>query len=529
MSAYFQMSIQPISRGVGRSLTATIAYRAGLKMEDVYQGKTHDYSRKKGVLETALFLPGGKEITKIRSEFWGKVEKHYKRKDAVTAREIQCALPSELNSFQRKEVAFQFAKMFSNKYQVAVDLAMHAPRYFADEDYIEPDQYIEMDDQGRLNNGNWHFHLVHTACLCDENGNLGKKVEALDPISKMRGGQENTEANWIRETWANCLNAALEKAGIDQRVSHLSLAAQGIDRKAMHHMGSSVAALKRRGVKSEWQKEREREEAEEIALANAGQALLDAESAYHAAMKELEDENARIAEAAQAQFLHEFSQHEEIQQDEEYDHALGARLAELEGRLEDVKKAAASIQNEREQTRRELSYSTRSLHKPDFQEIKENYRFIFEDKVFRSINDCKTDLSVSLTNLENAEERLRSVNFFARFFSRELKEFKQAEHNHQIAINNLYALEKALEEPSRIKKIKEKFRLKMLDHESEVARNVSYSNLIKDLDNQLEMQSIHIQKLELEIASIKQKLPQKEQEVYFEEQTQNTEYIGLSM
>lgn len=66
-------------------------------------GVEHDYTRKSGVLGTALLLPGGS--TEDRSDSWNRVEKHRKRKDSVVAREVEVSLPHELNADQREALA----------------------------------------------------------------------------------------------------------------------------------------------------------------------------------------------------------------------------------------------------------------------------------------------------------------------------------------------------------------------------------------------------------------------------------------
>ena len=51
-----------------------------------------------------------------------------------------------------------------------------------------------------------------------------------------------------RETWADAVNAALEKAGRDERVDHRSLKDQGIDRLPQPKIGVAATAMKRNGV-----------------------------------------------------------------------------------------------------------------------------------------------------------------------------------------------------------------------------------------------------------------------------------------
>ena len=62
-------------------------------------------------------------------------------------------------------------------------------------------------------------------------------------------GREQIEA--LRADWATRCNTALERAGHQERVSHKSLEAQGIDREPTTHLGPVATAMERRGERSE--------------------------------------------------------------------------------------------------------------------------------------------------------------------------------------------------------------------------------------------------------------------------------------
>jgi len=52
----------------------------------------------------------------------------------------------------------------------------------------------------------------------------------------------------LREAWAETANRALERAGVEARMDHRSLAAQGIDRLPEPKLGPERTALLRRGI-----------------------------------------------------------------------------------------------------------------------------------------------------------------------------------------------------------------------------------------------------------------------------------------
>jgi hypothetical protein len=230
MSIY-HLNLSAISRSTGRTSVAAAAYRSGVELVDPRTGEVHNYTRKGGVLDSEIVMPVGCVWNPTQQELWGAIELHHKRGDAVTAREIDVALPAELDEITRKNLAVGLAKGLANHYGVAVDIALHAP-----------------DKKG--NGKNWHAHLLFTACAVDTSGNLGKKVALLDPIAAKRAKQPNA-AELLRPFWEKLVNTELEMAGKKIRIDHRSLAAQGIDRPATIHLGPAATAMERRGVASE--------------------------------------------------------------------------------------------------------------------------------------------------------------------------------------------------------------------------------------------------------------------------------------
>ena len=84
---------------------------------------------KKGVVHTEIILPTGSQANwvKEREKLWNVAEQSEKRKDARTAREIEIALPVELTHQQRIELTQEFSQHLADKYNVAVDVAIHTP------------------------------------------------------------------------------------------------------------------------------------------------------------------------------------------------------------------------------------------------------------------------------------------------------------------------------------------------------------------------------------------------------------------
>ena len=267
--AIYHLSAKPISRAQGRSATGAAAYRAGVEITDERTGLVHDYTRKGGVLHSELILPGGG--TADRAEFWNGIEAHHKRGDAVLVREVEISLPTELTAEQRQALAVGYARELADRYGVAADVALHAPRTVTDRELEKnPDQYHETDPEtGRRHNGNWHAHIMLSACHVQPDGTLGKKAVELDPIHCQRAKIENM-ADRERARWGELANAALERHGHEARIDHRSHAERGIEAEPSQHLGPQAHGYERRtGQPSAKRIQQEQEAAERLARAKA--------------------------------------------------------------------------------------------------------------------------------------------------------------------------------------------------------------------------------------------------------------------
>lgn len=196
--AIYHLRATMISRSQGRSATAASAYRVAERIEDRRTGLTFDYAARGGVDHTEILAPDhAPDWVRDRSELWNRVEESETRKNSQVAREVRVALPDELTHAQRLELVRDFVRgQFVDRGMVA-DIALHAPGREGDE-------------------RNHHAHILLTTREVDASGFTTKnrdwnKVEVLE--------------GW-REAWARDSNAALERAGIEDRVDHRTLIAQ---------------------------------------------------------------------------------------------------------------------------------------------------------------------------------------------------------------------------------------------------------------------------------------------------------------
>ncbi len=213
--ASYHLSVKTIKRSAGRSATAAAAYRVGERIECQREGRVHDYTRKQGIEETFILTPkDAPDWATDRSRLWNEVEASETRRNSVTAREWELALPSEISAEDRSQITRDFAQELVSRYGVAVDVAIHAP-------HREGDQR------------NHHAHVL-TSTRKLEAGGFTAKTRVLD--SAKTGG---VEIEQMRGLWAELQNRALERAGEVERVDHRSLEAQ---REAALERGDQLSA-----------------------------------------------------------------------------------------------------------------------------------------------------------------------------------------------------------------------------------------------------------------------------------------------
>ena len=250
--AIYHLSVKPVSRGGGRSATAAAAYRAGEVVHDHTTGQTFDYSRKRGVEHAEIVLPteaARRDINwaRDREALWNAAEVAENRSNSRVAREYEIALPHELSPSERLELVREFAAEIANRHGVAVDFAIHAPHREGDE-------------------RNHHAHLLATTRVI-EPGGLGEKatIEWSDTNRRkadLEPARKEVEA--IRERWADLANERLQERGLEVRIDHRSLEAQGIERAPTTHLGPAVIGMERRGIETEVGRRVEREQETDV-------------------------------------------------------------------------------------------------------------------------------------------------------------------------------------------------------------------------------------------------------------------------
>ena len=242
--AIYHLSIKIISRGKGKSAVAAASYRSGEKIKNEYDGIVHDFTRKGGIAHTEILLPQNAPQEFLdRGTLWNSVEKIEKSKNSQLAREIEIALPKELNREKQIELVREYVKENFVKVGMCADIALHDK-----------------------NDGNPHAHILLTMRPLNEDKTWGaksKKEYILDENGekvKLKNGNyktrkintvdwnEQDKAEEWRKTWADITNKYLEENSIQEKVDHRSYQRQGIEEIPTIHLGVSASQMEKKGI-----------------------------------------------------------------------------------------------------------------------------------------------------------------------------------------------------------------------------------------------------------------------------------------
>ncbi len=240
--AIYHFSAKIISRAAGSSALAAATYRSASRLYDERLDRHHDFSNKAGVVHSEVMLPNGApEEWSDREALWNAVEAVEVRKDAQLAREIEFAIPRELDQVEGIRLAREFvAREFVARGMVA-DLNVHWD--------IGPDGLAKP-----------HAHVMLSTREVGEHG-FGAKVRDWNRTELLE--------QW-RERWAEHVNQRLAELDIDARIDHRSLDAQGIELEPQNKLGPAASRRAGQGLESE-----RLDDHREIARRNAARILAD--------------------------------------------------------------------------------------------------------------------------------------------------------------------------------------------------------------------------------------------------------------
>ena len=287
--AIYHLEAKAVSRGSGRSAVAAAAYMSCSEIHNEYDGVTHDFTRKRGLVWQQIFLPkNAPPEWKDRSVLWNAVEAAEKSKDSRLARELVVALPVELDKTRWIKLLTEYIQEYFVADGMCADVAIH------DTDGHNPHAHILLTVRPLDNKGKWQ-HKTEKEYLCIKNGEekgftaaeflqakeqgwekqyqyfVGKKKVYMPPseaekhgydrINKYpkstRFGRQNPiAARWNsdellvmwREQWAQITNKYLDEANrTDSHIDHRSHATRGLDEQPTIHEGYVARTIERKG------------------------------------------------------------------------------------------------------------------------------------------------------------------------------------------------------------------------------------------------------------------------------------------
>lgn len=291
--AIYHLEAKVISRGIGRSACAAAAYMSCSAIFNDYDGIQHDYTRKKGIVWSQVFLPEyAPEEWSDRSILWNAVEENETTKDSRLAREFVVALPIELKPQEWKALLTDYIRNNFVEDGMCADVSIH------DTDGHNPHAHILLTVRPLDEQGNWQYK-TEKEYLCIRDGEergftaaewktaqtegwekqypykqeKGKKNIYLSPSEAEKRGlirankypkstkygrqnpvleRWNSEEQLVtwRASWADVTNQYLERANVPERIDHRSNADRGMEEKPTIHEGVFARMMEKEGKNS---------------------------------------------------------------------------------------------------------------------------------------------------------------------------------------------------------------------------------------------------------------------------------------
>lgn len=215
--AIYHCSIKIFSRGKGKSAVAAAAYRAGEQITNEYDGVTHDYTRKSGVVHIEILLPDNAPAEFAdRAVLWNAVEKIEKVKNSQLAREIEIALPVELTIEQNISLVREYVNQHFVAAGMCADVAIH------DTGGGNPHAHIMLTMRPFNEDRTWENKQKKDYILDKDGGKIydSKKRQYKCKSIPSTDWNEQTKAEEWRQGWADICNSFLEQNNHTERIDH---------------------------------------------------------------------------------------------------------------------------------------------------------------------------------------------------------------------------------------------------------------------------------------------------------------------
>ncbi|MDF3265992.1 MobQ family relaxase [Lactiplantibacillus plantarum] len=241
--AIYHLSLKTISRSKGQSAVASAAYRSGSKLKDFETGEVKDFTKKHGVAYSEIQLPAQAPAKyKDREELWNAVEEKESKSNSQLAREVELALPAELERPMQIKLVHDYVQTNFVDRGMCADWSIH------DKEDGNPHAHIMLTTRAIKQNGTWAPKQKSTYLL-DESGAKVPQIDSKTGQQKIgaRGRkmwQRTTESytDWNdrsnaeewRANWAESCNQYLTP---EQQIDHRSYERQGVEQVPTIHEG----------------------------------------------------------------------------------------------------------------------------------------------------------------------------------------------------------------------------------------------------------------------------------------------------
>ena len=169
--------------------------------------------------------------------------KQIKSKNSQLAREIEIALPKELNREKQIELVREYIKDNFVDVGMCADIALH------DKNDGNPHAHILLTMRPLNEDTTWGAKSKKEYIL-DENGEKVKLKNGNYKTRKINTTDQNEQdkAEEWRKAWADITNKYLKENSIQEKVDHRSYQRQGIEHIPTIHLGISATQMEKKGI-----------------------------------------------------------------------------------------------------------------------------------------------------------------------------------------------------------------------------------------------------------------------------------------
>ncbi|HAB0718282.1 MobQ family relaxase [Listeria seeligeri] len=216
--AIYSLSMKIGSRSSGQNAVAASAYRSGDKLLEENENDYKFYERDVKPDGIILAPDNAPNWVYNREKLWNEVEKSEKRYDAQLWRELQIALPRELDYQSQKDLITSYIQDTCISQGMIADINIH-----------------------RDNSKNPHAHVMLTTRDVSEIG-FGKKN---------RDWNKKEFLVTARKLWADRTNEILKQHNVIDLIDHRSHSDRGLKTIPTKHLGYKANELEKMGIRTE--------------------------------------------------------------------------------------------------------------------------------------------------------------------------------------------------------------------------------------------------------------------------------------